>query len=61
MHVDNDVVALGRQGNDEISAEEMAGWATTINHEVTAAILSRLTQVYLQDGRVIETRTLVAE
>jgi alanine racemase len=30
----DEVIILGRQGNDEISAEEMAGWMGTISYEV---------------------------
>jgi alanine racemase len=42
----DEVVLLGRQGDDEITAEEIAAWAETINYEVTTSILPRVTRVY---------------
>jgi len=42
----DEVVLLGRQGDAEISAEEVAAWAETINYEVTTSILPRVTRVY---------------
>jgi alanine racemase len=55
----NEVVLLGRQGNDEISAEEIATWAETINYEVTTSILPRVTRVYLKGGQVVAVHPLV--
>jgi alanine racemase len=49
----DEVVLLGRQGDDEISAEEVATWAETINYEVTTSILPRVTRVYLKGGQVV--------
>jgi alanine racemase len=40
------VVLLGRQGEDEIDADEIAAWAGTINYEVVTAILPRVPRVY---------------
>ncbi len=34
----DEVVLLGRQGEEEISAETMAGWAGTIHYEILASI-----------------------
>ena len=47
------VVLFGRQGDDEINAEEVAAWAETINYEVTTGILPRVTRVYLKGGRAV--------
>ena len=44
---------------DEISAEEVATWAETINYEVTASILPRVTRVYLKDGQAVAVHPLV--
>ena len=55
----DEVVLLGRQGDDEISAEEVATWAETINYEVTASILPRVTRVYLKDGQAVAVHPLV--
>ncbi len=41
----DEVVLIGRQGNDQITAEEVAGWLGTINYEVIAAILPRVPRI----------------
>jgi len=43
-------VLIGPQGNDRISAEEMAAWAQTINYEVTTGLLPRSTRVFVGDA-----------
>ena len=40
--VGDEVVLIGRQGEDEISAEEVADWLGTINYEVVSEILARV-------------------
>ena len=44
---------------DEITAEEVAAWAETINYEVTTSILPRVTRVYLKGGQVVAVHPLV--
>lgn len=56
---DDEVVLIGKQGNEQITAEEVAAWAETINYEVTTGLLPRVTRVYLQDGRVVSVHPLV--
>jgi Alr-MurF fusion protein len=41
----DEVVLIGRQGEDQISAEEVADWLGTINYEVIAVILPRVPRV----------------
>jgi len=55
VEVEDEVVVIGQQGEERISAEEVAGWASTINYEVTTALLPRVSRVYCQDGRVVGT------
>ncbi len=55
----DEVVLFGRQGEAEISAEEVAGWAGTINYEVTTSILPRVTRVYRQGAEVVAVHRLV--
>lgn len=43
----DEVVLLGRQGDDEINAEEIGAWVGTNNYETVAAILPRVPRVYL--------------
>ncbi len=38
----DEVVLMGRQGEEQVSAEQMAGWADTINYEITTRINERI-------------------
>jgi alanine racemase len=42
----DEVVLVGRQGEERITAEEVADWAGTINYEVTTSLLPRVVRVY---------------
>ena len=42
----DEVVLLGRQGDAEISADEMAAWANTISYEVLTSISARVPRFY---------------
>jgi len=43
----DEVVLLGRQGRDEINAEELGSWVGTNNYETVTALLPRLPRVYV--------------
>jgi alanine racemase len=58
---DDEVVVFGRQRGEEISAEEVATLAGTINYEVVTSILPRVTRVYLKGGQVVEVRPMVED
>jgi alanine racemase len=45
IRVGDEVVLIGRQGEDEISAEEVADWLGTINYEVVSEILARVPRI----------------
>jgi len=45
VRVGDEVVLIGRQGDDEITAEEVADWLGTINYEVVSEILARVPRV----------------
>jgi alanine racemase len=47
---DDEVVLIGRQGQEHIRAEEVARLAETINYEVTTSLMPRVTRVYLRGG-----------
>ncbi len=42
----DEAVLIGRQGDEEISADEIARWIGTINYEVTCAVSGRVPRVY---------------
>lgn len=50
--VGDEVVLIGSQGNESISAEEMAEWNGTINYEVTCAISSRVPRLYMKGENI---------
>jgi alanine racemase len=43
----DEVVLIGRQGAEQISADEVAGWAETISYEVLTSISARVPRVQL--------------
>ena len=45
---DDEVVLIGSQGQERITAEEVAGLAETINYEVTTSLLPRVRRVYFR-------------
>ncbi len=49
----DEVVLIGRQGEEFISAEEVAGWAETINYEVVTSLLPRVARKFLEHGELI--------
>jgi alanine racemase len=51
--LNDEVVLLGRQGEQTLSAEEVAGWAETNNYEVVTQLLPRVPRIYLRGGQII--------
>lgn len=51
---DDDVVLLGSQGEQTITADEIARHAETINYEVVTALSARVPRVFVRGGQVIE-------
>lgn len=47
VRVDDEVVLIGRQGDEEVSADELAGLLGTINYEITCMLNKRLPRIYL--------------
>ncbi len=45
----DEVVLIGKQGNDEVSAAEMAAWANTIHYEIVTCIGQRVDRIFI-DG-----------
>jgi alanine racemase len=50
---DDEVVIVGRQGNEWIRAEEVAALAGTINYEVTISLLPGVARVYRSGGEIL--------
>jgi len=45
--LEDEVVLMGRDGAEEISAEQFATWAGTINYEVTTRVNERIPRIYV--------------
>jgi alanine racemase len=50
--VGDEVVIFGRQGDESLTADEMAKALDTINYEIVSTITSRVPRVYLKDNVV---------
>lgn len=46
VDVGEEAVLIGRQGKEEVTAEEMAGWAKTIPYEILCGISKRVPRAY---------------
>ena len=46
----DEVVLMGRQGNEEISVHEVAQWKNSVSYDVLAGWRERLPRVYLDKG-----------
>ena len=57
----DEVVLIGRQGEEEIGADEVANLAGTISYEILSAISARVPRLYLRAGEVVSRQTLVHE
>jgi len=47
VKLNSEVVLIGSQGEERITAEEVAAWAETINYEVITALLPRVPRLYV--------------
>ncbi|MFZ5974300.1 MAG: alanine racemase [Bacillota bacterium] len=46
----DEVVLLGRQGNESVTADQMAEWAETISYEILLSVSQRVPRVYKGGG-----------
>ncbi len=49
VEIGSEALLIGQQGDDEISAAEMAGWLKTINYEVVTRIGKRVPRIYIEE------------
>lgn len=59
--VGDEVVLLGRQGDDQISVDDLARWAGIVPHELLVRLGSRAPRLYLEGGLPVSAATLVAD
>jgi len=56
--IGEDVIILGKNGKEEVSADEIAKKCRTINYEIVTRIGKRMPKVYIKNGEVIKIKTL---
>jgi alanine racemase len=61
VEVGDEVVVLGRQGDDEISLDEFAESAGIIPHELLVRLGSRAARVYVRNGEPVMQATLACD
>ncbi|MGE5554630.1 MAG: alanine racemase [Betaproteobacteria bacterium] len=61
VRLGDEAVIFGRQGDEEITVDEVAERIGTINYEVVCAVGGRVPRVYVRDGRVSEIRSFLPE
>ncbi|EIT87423.1 alanine racemase [Fictibacillus macauensis ZFHKF-1] len=54
MNVGETVTLIGRQGEAEISADDVARQAMTINYEISCLLTARVPRIYKKQGRILE-------
>ncbi len=47
VSLEDEAILLGKQGDEEITAEEIAEWTQTINYEVTTRINERIPRIFI--------------
>ncbi len=50
VRIGDEAVAIGPQGDDEITAEEVAAWSDSINYEVVTGLLPQVVRIYKLNG-----------
>ncbi|HSG28163.1 MAG TPA: alanine racemase [Candidatus Krumholzibacterium sp.] len=57
--VGEEITIFGRQGESEISADDVAQWDGTLNYEVLCRISKRVVRVYLRSGKIDSLKSLL--
>jgi alanine racemase len=52
--IGDDVVLIGAQGGERVTAEDLAGWLGTINYEVACGISARVPRLHHRDREIVE-------
>jgi alanine racemase len=55
----DEVVLIGRQGEEDICVDDIAAWGGTISYEVLTGVGKRVARLYLRDGRITTLKTLL--
>lgn len=58
LEMGDEAVLIGRQGNEQITAEEVADWADTVNYEILCAFRMRLEREYYPEPETLHYQPL---
>jgi len=61
VKVGEQVVLVGKQGNNTLTPEEVGGWAGMIHTEFTSGITSRVPRVYLKNGELVKAQSFLLD
>ena len=53
VQIGDEVVIIGKQGDDEITIEELVGRIDTIPHEIFCDLNRRLPRIYYKNGEIV--------
>jgi alanine racemase len=53
VKVGDEAVLIGEQGDERITADELAGLLGTINYEIVCMLSNRVPRIYIRDGEVV--------
>ena len=53
VHMGDEVVVFGRQGDAVLPVEELAEKLHTINYEMTCMVAKRVPRIYMQGGKIV--------
>lgn len=54
VHIEDEVVLMGKMANEEISADDIAKIIGTINYEVVCMVDKRVPRVYIKNGNIVK-------
>ncbi|MDI6617988.1 MAG: alanine racemase [Clostridiales bacterium] len=60
VNIGDEAVIMGKQGDINISAEDIASQIGTINYEVVCMFSKRVPRVYIRDGKAIKVKSYVS-
>ena len=55
----DEVVLMGRQGDQEITTEELGAWAGTNSYEIVTGLSARVPRCYLREGEPVDFSNLL--
>ncbi len=59
IRIGDEVVLIGRSGEEEITASEVAQLAGTISYDITCSVGPRVPRIFIKKGKPVEVKSLV--